>query len=86
MVFPRKKEIEDVDNAVLSRRITHLETALKLMDADLQDAIDGFYRRRQADRMREIRQEDAAAKPKRLTDRDILARAVDKLTSSKEEE
>jgi len=37
---------EQLDNSaipLLERRIAHLETALKLMDADLQDAISGFY-------------------------------------------
>jgi hypothetical protein len=66
------------DNSILpllERRISHLEQALKLMDVDLQDAINGFYRRRQADRMREIREEDAP-KRKRTTDRDILMRAL----------
>jgi hypothetical protein len=65
----------DTDSAELRERIAHLERALKLLDYDLQDAIDGFYRRRQSDRMREVREEDAP-KRKRTTDRDILMRAL----------
>jgi hypothetical protein len=70
----RPNSSEQPDLLVLDRRIAHLETALKLMDVDLQDAIDGFYRRRQADRMREVRQD--SPQKKRTTDRDILMRAL----------
>jgi hypothetical protein len=72
---------EQPDNSViplLERRIAHLETALKLMDVDLQDAINGFYRRRQADRMQEIRQDDAKKKEprRRLTDGELVRAAL----------
>jgi hypothetical protein len=70
----RSNSSEQPDLLVLDRRIAHLETALKLMDIDLQDAIDGFYRRRQADRMREVRQD--SPQKKRTTDKDILMRAL----------
>jgi len=62
----------------LRLEVESLKRALKVMSADLDDAINGFYRRRQADQMREIRQEDAAKKPKRITDRDVLLAAVAK--------
>jgi hypothetical protein len=71
----RTNSPEQPDTTVLERRVAHLETALKLMDVDLQDAINGFYRRRQADRMREVREEDAP-KRKRTTEKDILMRAL----------
>jgi hypothetical protein len=73
----RANSSEQPDSLVLERRIAHLETALKLMDIDLQDAIDGFYRRRQSDRMREVREEDAVKKKReRPRDIDILTRAL----------
>jgi hypothetical protein len=73
----RPNSSEQPDSLVLERRIAHLETALKLMDIDLQDAIDGFYRRRQSDRMREVREEDATKKKReRPRDIDILTRAL----------
>jgi hypothetical protein len=73
----RPNSSEQPDSLVLERRIAHLETALKLMDIDLQDAIDGFYRRRQSDRMREVREEDAVKKKReRPRDIDILTRAL----------
>jgi hypothetical protein len=70
-----KQPENDTDTVELRGRIAHLERAIKLLDYDLQDAVDGFYRRRQSDRMREIRDEDAP-KRKRTTDRDILMRAL----------
>ncbi len=72
---------ESVDE--LRLEVDSLKRALKAMSRDLDDAIDGFYRRRQSDKMREIREEDAAKKPKRLTDRDVLLAAVAK-SSDKE--
>jgi hypothetical protein len=48
------------------------------MSADLDDAINGFYRRRQADQMRSIREEEAEKKPKRLTDQQLVLRALGK--------
>jgi hypothetical protein len=81
---PPESEVASVDE--LRLEIDSLKRALKAMSRDLDDAIDGFYRRRQSDKMREIREEDAAAKPKRLTSNQILARAVEKLTDSKDSE
>jgi hypothetical protein len=45
---------------------------MKQFDRDLTDAIEGIYRRRQSDRMREIREEDEAKKPKIRTWKDLL--------------
>lgn len=67
---------ESVDE--LRLEVESLKRALKSMSRDLDDAIDGFYRRRQSDKMREIREEDSAKKPKRLSDRDVLLAAVAK--------
>jgi hypothetical protein len=78
MLFSSKREppIESVDE--LRLEVESLKRALKVMSHDLDDAINGFYRRRQSDQMREIREEDAAKKPRRLTDRDILLKALEK--------
>jgi hypothetical protein len=67
---------ESVDE--LRLEVESLKRALKVMSHDLDDAINGFYRRRQSDQMREIREEEAAKKPRRLTDRDILLKAIEK--------
>ncbi len=48
------------------------------MSADLDDAINGFYRRRQADQMRSIREEEAQKKPRKLTDQELILRAMGK--------
>jgi hypothetical protein len=66
---------EPLDVVELRAKVSRLERVVKLLDYDLQDAIDGFYRRRQSDRMREVREEDAP-KRKRTTDKDILMRAL----------
>ena len=58
--------------------VESLKRALKVMSHDLDDAISGFYRRRQSDQMREIRQEDAAKKPRRLTDQELVLAALRK--------
>jgi hypothetical protein len=61
----------------MDMRIRALERIVKQLDYDLQDAVDGFYRRRQADRMREVRKEDDVEKKRtRPRDVDILARAL----------
>jgi hypothetical protein len=60
----------------LDMRIRALERIVKQLDYDLQDAVDGFYRRRQADRMREIRKEEGVEKKPRARDVDILERAL----------
>jgi hypothetical protein len=73
---PSEAETASVDE--LRLEIASLKRALRVMSSDLDDAINGFYRRRQSDQMREIREEDAAKKPKRVTDRDILLRAIAK--------
>ncbi len=88
-VFDKKPLPSQPENATVDElrlEIESLKRALKAMSRDLDDAIDGFYRRRQSDKMREIREEDAAAKPKKITSNQLLARAVEKLTNSKEEE
>ncbi len=59
-----------------------MKRALKVMSHDLDDAINGFYRRRQSDQMREIRQEDAAKKPRRLTDQELVLAALKKSDST----
>ncbi len=67
----------------LVRRISYCEAELESLrrrvrqfDYDLQDAVDGFYRRRQSDRMREIRDEETAKRPKKLTESEMLRRAL----------
>jgi hypothetical protein len=58
-------------------RIRALERIVKQLDYDLQDAVDGFYRRRQSDRMREVRKEDEVEKKKtRPTINDVVMRAL----------
>jgi hypothetical protein len=67
-----------LDVVELRAKVARLERVVKLIDYDLQDAIDGFYRRRQSDRMREVREEDAVKKKReRPSDRDILMRALE---------
>jgi hypothetical protein len=66
---------EPLEVVELRAKVARLERVVKMLDYDLQDAIDGFYRRRQSDRMREVREEDAP-KRKRTTDKDILMRAL----------
>ena len=69
-VKPSRKNERDPDVVVdLQRRVALLEadvTGLRRQvhqfDYDLQDAVDGFYKRRQSDRMREVR---AIEEPKR---------------------
>jgi|SRR6267378_623482 len=72
-LFPLPKPSSSADTQFneLLRRVAALEAELPSMktrmmnfDRDLQDVSEGFYRRRQADRMREIRQEDTVQKPK----------------------
>lgn len=72
-----------VDADSLVRRISYCEAELESLrrrvrqfDYDLQDAVDGFYRRRQSDRMREIREEESAKRPKKLTESEMLRRAL----------
>ncbi len=76
--------MEQRSSLELDMRIRALERIVKQLDYDLQDAVDGFYRRRQADRMRAIREEDAPKK-KRITDRDIMMRAL-QLSDEKRDE
>jgi hypothetical protein len=60
-------------------RIRALERIVKQLDYDVQDAIDGFYRRRQSDRMREVRKEDEVEKKRtRPTVNEIVMRALSK--------
>src|SRR5260370_19719042 len=80
---PSEAENKGVDE--LRLEVESLKRALKVMSSDLDDAINGFYRRRQADQMREIRAEEAAKKPRRVTDRDILLRALDKTGDNPQE-
>jgi hypothetical protein len=72
------KKGENPDVTELRAEIESLRRIVKAFDRDLSDAIDGFYRRRQADKMREVREEQQEQKPKRLTDRDILLKAIEK--------
>ena len=65
-----------VEVAELSIALESLRRQVKQFDRDLSDAIDGFYRRRQSDRMREIRQEETEAKPKIRTWKDLLSSPV----------
>jgi hypothetical protein len=60
----------------LETQVESFRRMLKQFDRDLSDAIDGFYRRRQSDRMREIRSEDEAAKPRIRTWKDLLQSPV----------
>jgi hypothetical protein len=66
-------------------RVRSLERIVKQLDYDIQDAVDGFYRRRQSDRMREVRQEEAVRKEprRRLTDSELV-RAALKMSDSSE--
>jgi len=60
----------------LQTQVESLRRVVKQFDRDLSDAIDGFYRRRQSDRMREIKAEEAEAKPKIRTWKDLLSSPV----------
>jgi hypothetical protein len=71
---PEKKQLpkqSDPDQLVeLTRRVALLEAdvsglrrQVQTFDYDLQDAVNGFYRRRQADRMREVRDQETPKKP-----------------------
>ena len=60
----------------LQTQVESLRRVVKQFDRDLSDAIDGFYRRRQSDRMREIKQEENEAKPKIRTWKDLLSSPV----------
>lgn len=51
-----------------------LRRAVQQMDYDLQDAVDGFYRRRQSDRMRDVREDIQRQKPPTMND--IMKRAL----------
>jgi hypothetical protein len=77
---PLPSSPESVDE--LRLEVESLKRALKVMSHDLDDAINGFYRRRQSDQMREIRQEDAAKKPRRLTDQELVLAALRKSDST----
>ena len=61
-----------VEVAELSIALESLRRQVKQFDRDLSDAIDGFYRRRQSDKMRDIREEEDAKKPKVRTWKDLL--------------
>ncbi len=78
---PAASVASDADSLI--RRISYCEAELESLrrrvrqfDYDLQDAVDGFYRRRQSDRMREIRDEESAKRPKKLTESEMLRRAL----------
>lgn len=60
-------EIVELQTAVES-----LRRVVKGFDRDLTDAIEGIYRRRQSDRMREIREEEEVKKPRIRTWKDLL--------------
>jgi hypothetical protein len=80
-----RNDSEQHSGLEMDMRIRALERIVKQLDYDLQDAVDGFYRRRQADRMREIRKEDEVKKEprRRLTDSEMI-RAALKLSDSSE--
>jgi hypothetical protein len=82
---PLPSSPESVDE--LRLEVESLKRALKVMSHDLDDAINGFYRRRQSDQMREIRTEEAAKKPRRLTDQELVLAALRKsdVTTDKQE-
>jgi hypothetical protein len=62
-----------VEVAELSTAVESLRRTVKGFDRDLSDAIDGFYRRRQSDKMREIREEEDKSKPPKIrTWKDLL--------------
>ncbi len=78
---PSGSAVDQTDSLI--RRISYCEAELESLrrrvrqfDYDLQDAVDGFYRRRQSDRMREIRDEESAKRPKKLTESEMLRRAL----------
>ncbi len=68
--------------ANVEAELPSMRARLKQFDYDLQDAVDGFYRRRTADRMRETREEEASKKPKRLSDQELVLRALGKSEST----
>lgn len=97
MLFKRKGEQEQPGAASngllvdLTRRVGVIEAdvsslmkRVKQFDYDLQDAVDGFYRRRQSDRMREVKEEEAVkSKPRqRLTTGELIRMALKKSESS----
>lgn len=78
----RVQTLDELDSIV--RRLSNIEAEIegmrrrvKQFDYDLQDAIDGFYRRRQSDRMREVRDEESAKPQKPRTWKDLLAKALE---------
>jgi hypothetical protein len=54
-----------------------LRRRVKQFDYDLQDAVDGFYRRRQSDRMREVRDEEETKPQRPKTWKDLMAKALE---------
>jgi hypothetical protein len=80
-----RNDSEQRSGLEMDMRIRALERIVKQLDYDLQDAVDGFYRRRQADRMREIRKEDEVKKEprRRMTDSEMI-RAAMRLSDSSE--
>ncbi len=69
--------------ALLEADIAGLRRSVQQFDYDLQDAVNGFYRRRQADRMREIREVEAPKKP--LSWNEIQKRALAKAVGLSED-
>jgi type II secretory pathway component PulJ len=61
-----------VEVAELETSVESLRRQMKQFDRDLSDAVDGFYRRRQSDKMRELREEDESKKPRIRTWKDLL--------------
>jgi hypothetical protein len=73
------KPLPDHTHPSIAAEIVELQTAVeslrrvvKQFDRDMTDAIEGIYRRRQSDRMREIRDEEDSKKPKVRTWKDLL--------------
>ena len=74
-------EIVELQTAVES-----LRRVVKQFDRDMTDAIEGIYRRRQSDRMKEIRDEEDTKKPKIRTWKDLLNSPVLRGAEEKTEE
>ena len=74
-----------VEVSELSIAVESIRRQVRQFDRDLSDAIDGFYRRRQSDKMRDIREEEEAKKPKIRTWKDLLNSPVIRGTDKTEE-
>ncbi len=64
--------------SIIEAQLPSVQARLKQFDYDLQDAVDGFYRRRKSDQMRDVREEEAAKRPRKLSDQELVLRALGK--------